>query len=128
MMKTRLTTSAELQIILTELNRRTNITPNILCRYGISLSLNDNSELELDYDSKGQEFHRPVLTGDNDILFRELIRQKENRYISDDEYFTTYLKAHIERGVRLLNNEIQLCGSWENFIVEHFNPERGAMI
>lgn len=118
----------EAKIILNELESKTNLTPNILCRYGVVLSIKSSEPLKLNYDNTGQEFHRPILTGDYDLLLRELIREKEGKMIDDDTYFTQYLKAHIERGVRLLANEIQLCGSFENFIAEYFDPTRGGMI
>lgn len=127
-MKTRVYTSLEAKNILAELEIKTKLTPNIICRYGIILSLKSNNKLKFNYDSNGQEFHRPILTGDYDIVFRELIKQQENRHIEDDEYFVKYLKAHLENGVRLLKNEIEICGSFDNFINEYFNPERGGTI
>lgn len=127
-MKTRLFTSLEAKILLGELEAKTNLTPNILCRYGIAISLKDDSPLDFKHDSGGQEFHRSILTGDYDTIFRELIKQKESKMINDDDYFTKYLKAHLERGVRLLHKEIQLCGSFTNFINEFYNPDRGGAI
>lgn len=127
-MKTKLYTSTECREILNVLHLKTKITPNILCRYGVALSLKINDPLKFDYDSKGQEFNRNTLTGDLDLLFRELIKQHENKYIDDDEYFEKYLKAHLERGVRLLNSEIEVNTSFDGFVTEFFNTERGGTI
>ena len=127
-MKTRLYTSLEAKNILSELETKTRLTPNIICRYGIILSIKNNTVLNFSYDSNGQEFHRPVLTGDLDVIFKELIKHKEGQYIADDDYFSVYLKAHLEQGVRLLKNEIDLCGSFDSFINEYFNPIRGGTI
>lgn len=127
-MKTRLFTSLKVKNILAELESRTKLTPNILCRYGIIMSLKLSEPLTYDYDSYGQEFHRVILTGDYDLIFKGLILQKENRYIGDDEYFSKYLKAHLERGIPLLQNEIQICGGFDNFINEFFDPNRGGTI
>lgn len=30
---------------------------------------------------------------------------QENRHLSDEEYFPTYVKAHLDRGARLLEQE-----------------------
>lgn len=127
-MKFRLKTSIEAELILKSLKDRTNLSPNILCRYGIVMSLKSSDPLDFSYDSSGLEFQRPVLTGEYDLLFRELIKQKENKYISDDVYFSKYLKAHLERGVRMLQAEIILNGSFEKFVEEYFNPEQGRTI
>ena len=96
-MKTRVHTSLEAKNILTELESKTRLTPNIICRYGIILYLKSNSTLNFNYDSNGQEFHRPILTGEYDVVFKELIKQQEDKYISDDDYLVKYLKAHLDR-------------------------------
>lgn len=127
-MKTKLYTSKECREILNALHVKTKLTPNILCRYGVALSLKIKDPLKFDYDRNGQEFNRNTLTGDLDLLFRELIKQHESKYIDDDSYFDDYLKAHLERGVRLLNSEIEVNTSFDGFIAEFFNNERGGTI
>lgn len=117
-MKYKLNTSKDAEQILKNIKSSFGLTPNIYCRYGIMLSLNSTDELKMDYDSKGLEFQRFTLVGEYDLLFRELIKQKEGKYISDDDYFTKYLKAHLERGLRLLEKEMQLNGSFDNFLFE----------
>lgn len=118
MMKYKMNTSKEAERILKNIRSSFGMTPNIYCRYGIMLSLKSNEQLNMEYDSKGIEFQRFTLTGEYDLLFRELIKQKEEKYISDEDYYTKYLKAHLERGLRLLENEIQLNGSFDNFLLE----------
>ena len=125
-MKYKMNLSKEAEELLRGINTNFGITPNILCRYAVILSLKDSSDLKLDYDSKGIEFQRYTLTGDYDVLFRELIKNKENKYISDDDYFGVYLKAHIERGIRKLASEINLTGSFDKFVYERL--ARGGTI
>lgn len=115
-MKTRLRTSKQAEEILRRLKNKFGLTPNILCRYAIGLSLKLDRELDFDYDSNGIEFQRATLTGDEDLLIRELIKNYHNRFITDDEYMTKYLKAHIERGLIQLEANVKLCGSFDNFI------------
>jgi DNA sulfur modification protein DndE len=117
-MKYKLNLSKEVEEIIKSINTNLGITPNIFCRYAVILSLKDPAELKFDFDSKGIEFQRYTLTGEFDTLFRELIKNREGRYITDDEYFGQYLKAHIERGSRLLNQEVILSGSFEKFVYE----------
>lgn len=117
-MKTRLKTSKQGDIILRNIKSKYGLTPNILCRYAIGLSLKSERQLDYELDSNGFEFQRPTLTGDEDLLIKELIKNYHGKYITDDEYMTKYLKAHIERGLLELESSIKLCGSFENFIEE----------
>lgn len=124
-MKIKLNLSSKAEDILKGINSGLGITPNVLCRYAIILAIKDDSPTEFNFDSKGLEFQRYTLTGEYDLLFRELIKSKEKKYISDDDYFTQYLKAYIEKGLKLLQSEIALAGSFEKFVFEYFS--RGAV-
>lgn len=117
-MKTRLRTSEQAEAILSQMKNSYNLTPNILCRYAIGLSLQMDQPLDFDYDSNGREFQRSTLTGDDDLLIRELIKNYHQKFITDDEYMTKYLKAHIERGLIALAASVKLCGSFDNYIDE----------
>ncbi len=125
-MKYKMNLSKEAEELLRGINTNFGITPNILCRYAVILSLKDNSNLKFDFDSKGMEFQRYTLTGDYDVLLRELIKNREKRYLSDDDYFGVYLKAHIERGIRKLVSELNLSGSFDKFVYERL--ARGGTI
>ncbi len=117
-MKTRLKTSKRAETILRSIKSKYGLTPNIFCRYAVGLSLMSERPLEYDLDSNGFEFQRPTLTGDDDLLLKELIKNYHDEYITDDDYMTKYLKAHIERGLLELESSIQLCGNFDNFIDE----------
>lgn len=120
-MKYKLNLSKDGEQLLKKIGNQLGLTPNIICRYAVILSLKDDSELNFDFDSKGIEFQRYTLTGEFDLLFRELIKSKEQRNLSDDEYFGSYLKAHIERGLCLLTANVQLHRSFENMVFELIN-------
>lgn len=62
-------------------------------------------ELELYSDSSGRELNRQTITGDADSLYKCLIELQEGRHIPDEEYFPMYVKGHLERGARLLEQE-----------------------
>ncbi len=55
-MNYRLKTSKRAQEILTSLKSSTHITPNVLCRYAICLSLKVDDNLDFDFDNSGLEF------------------------------------------------------------------------
>ncbi len=78
-----------------------------LTRLALSLSIRQGSlmELELNSDNLGRELNRQTITGDADGLYKCLIELQENRHISDEEYFPLYVKAHLDRGARLLEQE-----------------------
>lgn len=117
-MKTRLKTSKQGDLILRSIKNKYGLTPNILCRYAVGLSLKSERPLDFDLDSNGFEFQRSTLTGNDDLLIKELIKNYHGAYITDDDYMTKYLKAHIERGLLELESSIKLCGSFDNFVEE----------
>lgn len=45
------------------------------------------------------------LPGQLFVLYKCLMELQENRHLSDEEYFPTYVKAHLDRGARLLEQE-----------------------
>jgi len=115
----RLSTSEDTKDKLLHMKGSTNITPNILCRYCVTMSLNNPEPLDLsiiNFKNKGLELNRNVLTGRYDKLFKALISHKENKYLTDDIYYEKYLLAHIERGVQELYSEFNMAGNADKFI------------
>jgi DNA sulfur modification protein DndE len=86
------------------LRSRTGLTPNILCRMGFCLSLNEpgipNKE---QYLEDGMEFNRYTLIGQFDTLFVSLLKE---RCLQDKIYteanLSEYFLAHVNRGIELL--------------------------
>lgn len=62
-------------------------------------------EIERYSDSQGRELNRQTITGDADSIYKCLIELQEGRRFPDDEYFPAYVKAHLDRGARLLERE-----------------------
>ena len=129
-MNYRLKTSKKCQLTLEELKTCTNITPNILCRYAICLSILEDKPVDLEKvkDSTGQEFNRQILVGQYDAIFKALIIQKTGMSLSDEDYFPTYIKAHIERGVELLKNNYDLAGNKDKFLINLIKSQDGGQI
>lgn len=117
-MNFRLKTSKFTAERLKQLQSATNITPNILARLAVSLSLKEKSPVSKEsLDTNGVEINRHTLTGEYDEIYKALIAQNEQRPISDDEYFPTLFNYHLERGIRLLSNEYQYAGNYEKFVM-----------
>lgn len=103
---------------LKQLHSSTNLTPNILARLALALSLRQEGVPEIPQsEANGRDFNRNTLTGEHDYLYRTLIAQHANREISDEEFFPGLFNAHLERGVRLLSGEYQHAGNFDKFII-----------
>lgn len=94
---------------LSMLKGRTGLTPNILCRIGLCLSLRDPSIPDpKNYDETGQEFNRYTLTGELDLLFISLLKE---RLLKDNldpiEDLVPQFKAHLNRGAITLFDRVK---------------------
>jgi DNA sulfur modification protein DndE len=121
-MNFRLTTSTYTEEKLKQLQGTTNITPNILARIAVSLSLKDPNPVSSEnINGKGIDFNRTTLTGEYDYIYKVLIAQHAEREITDEEYFPGLFNAHLERGIRLLYSDYQYAGNYEKFITNLIN-------
>jgi DNA sulfur modification protein DndE len=107
----RLRISEEVAHRLSILKARTGLTPNILCRIGFCLSLNDPTSPDpKDYPADTEkEINRHTLTGQWDPLFVALIKERCYRdgESLDDEMLADHFRAHINRGVLLLYKRVR---------------------
>ena len=103
----KLKTSQESEEIFNRIEGSENLPWPTLMKLALSLSVRHGQlmELELYTDNLGRELNRQTITGDYDPIYKCLIELQEGRYISDQEYFPTYVKAHLDRGARLLDQE-----------------------
>jgi DNA sulfur modification protein DndE len=91
------------------LKGKTGLTPNILCRMALCLSIVDPSRPNprLD-DEKGMEFSRYTLLGEWDAFFIALLRE---RLIHDgldpEEDLMPQFKAHLNRGIVMLFSRVK---------------------
>lgn len=117
-MNFRLRTSKYTGETLKQLQMSTNLTPNILARIAVSISLKNKLPISSDSisDHAGLEIPRNVLTGEYDYIYKALIAQHLGREITDEEYFPDLFNAHLERGVRILYNEYKHAGNYEKLI------------
>ena len=112
-------------MIFEEMTASTNYAPFILSKLAISMSLKSNTPLDDDdfkTDNLGLELNRQTITGEWDQLYKGLMEKFENKYISDDDYFQKYLKAHLDRGAKLLYSEFRYGG---DFILHLISAEKG---
>jgi len=105
-MQYRLKTTKATADRLKELQSKTNLTPNILARIAVSLSLREKEKINLiEAPLLGLDFNRSTLTGNYDYVYKSLITEHEKREVTDDEFFPDLFNAHLERGAAILEKE-----------------------
>ena len=79
-----------------------------LVKHAKALSLRDEKPLtEADFKTNtlGRELNRQTITGDADAVYKCLMELHANSHLSDDIFFPDHVKAHIDRGATLLEQE-----------------------
>lgn len=96
----RLKMSHRSQNLLAQLKSRTGITPNIMGRFAICMSLKDPSPPNPDeFDEMGSEIHPSVLFGEYEDVFMALMIQRLRGDGLDPElYLHKMVRAHFNRG------------------------------
>ena len=114
----RLRTSKRTQEIFEELEARTNYKPYTLVKHAIAWSIRENTSVaDFKSDSDGLDLNRQTITGDNETYFKVLMEQGEGRYLPEEEFFPGYVKAHIDRGSKLLLDMYNHAGSVDKYIL-----------
>jgi len=118
-MSARLKLSKEKSDHLDSLSIKLGLRRNIVCRLAIGRSLvKKESVKEYEHeDSLGFELNRPTVAGNHDALFRALINQHEGKKLNDLEFFSHYMRNHIERGIELLVGEYSKINSPVEFLL-----------
>ncbi len=119
----RLKTSKETEEILLDMKNKHNLTPNILSRLAVALSLREEP-LTKEYiemmakktENNGIEFQRHTLTGENEVLYKVLMENYCQSHLTDEEFFPLHFKFHLENGIKKLRSETEISNSLENLI------------
>lgn len=122
-MKNRLRLSEKATKQLTHLSKSLDLRRNIICRIAVgkSLSIDKSAKDFKTEDSKGLEFNRITLTGDQDLIFKSLILQHEKKPIDEEIYFPQYFRNHMERGLDVLSSEYTKINSPVDFLMQLTN-------
>lgn len=117
-MTNKLHTSKETQEIFALLGKAIGLQPFILSKLAIALSVRSGPIQKEDYrsDNEGLELSRQVIFGDHDLLFKSLIINNEGKAVREDDYFPGLVKAHLDRGARLLENEKRYSKDFYNHL------------
>jgi len=102
----KLRTAKRTMEIYKQIEIREHLQPYILVKISLALALKSGYRYQGDQeDTLGLELNRQTITGEYDVLFKSLIQVNEGKHVSDDEYFPAYVKAYIDHGAMLLEQE-----------------------
>lgn len=110
----KLRTSKETMAVFEEIGASIRLQPFVLSKIAIALSVRKEEALNNDdftTDNDGLELNRQTITGEYDDLFKALIVYHAKKALTEEEYFPSYLKAHLDRGAKILYAEFKYSGS-----------------
>jgi len=119
-MTNKLHTSQKTQTIFMSLGQSLGLQPFILSKLAIALSVR-KGELypdDMKTDNEGLELSRQTIFGDHDLLFKSLIINREGKAMSEDDYFPAIVKAHLDRGAKLLEDEKRYSKDFYNHLCD----------
>lgn len=101
-------TSKKTEEIISRLEMSHNLPCYTLVKLAMALSLRCEKPLEeSDFrtNTLGRELNRQTITGDADTLYKCLMELYSQKHLTDEEFFPNHVKAHIDRGIILLEQE-----------------------
>lgn len=110
----KLKTSKETMEIFEKIGASIRLQPFVLAKIAIALSVRKDEELstnDFTTNNDGLELNRQTITGEYDDLFKALIINHTKKLLTEEEYFPCYLKAHLDRGAKILYSEFKYSGS-----------------
>jgi len=105
----KLRTSKETLDIFTSIGNTQGLQPFALSKIAIALSIR-KGQLEpedLRTNTDGLELNRQTIFGEYDVLFKSLVTMSIGEELPDEDFFPRYTKAHLDRGAKLLSNEVR---------------------
>lgn len=117
-MTNKLHTSLQTQEIFSALGQSLGLQPYILSKLAIALSIRQGKLKKSDYetDNNGLELSRQTIFGEHDLIFKALIINCENKAMCEDDYFPNAVKAHLDRGAKLLEDEKRYSKDFYNHL------------
>lgn len=112
-------TSKKTMEIFSYIQQREYLQPFILAKISISLAIRKKYKFEgIVADTLGLDLNRQTITGENDLLFKKLIEMNEGRNIPEEEYFPNYVKAYMDKGAEILEQEYKYSQDIYKHLVE----------
>ncbi|PHK25147.1 DNA sulfur modification protein DndE [Nostoc linckia z15] len=116
-MFTQIKTTKANRDIVTQLTRRLGLgTENVVARIAFAYSLSKDRKLNLTEigDSSGKEYSKSVLFGDYSDIYIGLLSVHYGIYKTDKD-ISKYIKMHVDDGLTLLNDEVNVLSNMDGF-------------
>ena len=122
----RIKLSVKSQNLLGRLRSRTGLTPNLLARFALCLSIKEKSiPIASQYDKEGNDIEPTVLFGEYESLYLGLMKNRLRKDgLSESELeseLNEMTRCHINRGITALSPRIQNLGDFYELIKEERN-------
>jgi len=115
-------TSAKSQALLGRLKARTGLTPNLLARFAICLSIKENSIPNTsEYDKDGSILEPSILFGEYEQIYLGLMRNRLKHDNLKESELNDMTRCHLNRGVISLNSRIDNLSDFYELINEGKN-------
>lgn len=117
----KLKTSKKTADIIDRLEVSANMPCFTLVKLAMALSLNSGkplSEDDFQTNAFGRELNRQTITGDADTMYKCLMELFAGKHLTDDEFFPAHVKAHIDRGMVILDQEARYSGDLLTHLTE----------
>ena len=115
----KLRTAKETMDIFSSIGNAQGLQPFALSKIAIALSIRKGPLIPGDFktDTEGLELNRQTIFGEYDILFKSLIAMGAGKELLDEDFFPKHAKAHLDRGAKLLSNEMRYgMNFYENLV------------
>ena len=109
--------------ILGHIKRKTGLTPNIVARFAICLSIKEKSIPNPDeFDEAGSEIAPAVLFGEHESLYLALMLNRlKNDKLDPELYLNKMTRSHLNRGVIALFPRINDLSNFYELVKEERN-------
>lgn len=114
--------SSKSQNLLGRLKSRTGLTPNLLARFALCLSIKEKSSPDPnEYDKDGNYIEPNILFGEYEILYLGLMKNRLKNDGKSESELNEMTRCHINRGVIALSPRIQNLGDFYDLVNEERN-------
>ncbi len=99
--------------------QREHLQPFALAKISIALAVRAGYVFDGENaDSLGLDLNRQTITGEHDLLFKKIIEMNEGKSIPEEEYFPGYVKAYMDQGALLLEQEYKYTNDLYSHLVQ----------
>jgi len=105
--------------IFSSIGNSQGLQPFALSKIALALSIRKGALFPEDFktDTEGLELNRQTIFGEYDVLFKSLVTMSLGEELLEAEFFPKHTKAHLDRGAKLLSNEMRYGMSfYENLL------------